>query len=155
MMIEPTTGWYYGTIIDWDGMPYDSLCDCCAVPADDDNDDYERECYCTTLYYGDWYVTDDGKLDVDEDGGDGFAAIYDSNDNTMAVVWSKTLRVGSVGSPCIPGQASANDDDPIYTGNDDNLLQCLPGVMAAGQFAGPSAQTVYYGLPDDCIYKGE
>lgn len=156
MTIEPTTGWYYGTDLDWDGMPYwDALCDCSLQPDDDDDDYNDHECYCTIQYLGDWTITDDNMLEPDPDGEHGFAAIYDGNDNTLAVVWSKTLRVGNVGSPCIPGQASASDDDPEYTGNDDNLLQTIPGIMAAGQFAGPTAQTVYYGLPDHCIYKGE
>jgi len=144
--MQPTTGWYSGNDLDWDGMGFPVACDC----QPDENDEYPEECYCDLHYYGDFIEGDDGMLEPDPDGQ--WAAVYNSNTNDLAVIWSKTLRVGQLGSPCIPGQVSADMDDEEYDGDDNSLVPAHVGMMHGTQFAGPTARTVYYGLPDECIY---
>jgi len=69
------------------------------------------------LLYGDWIKTnergepdDDGKYAPDPDGE--FAAIYNTNECTLQVVFSRHIRYGKPAFLCYPGQVDAAQDDP-------------------------------------------
>ena len=146
---EPTTGVYNGNDI-----AYECLDDYGLDP------DYGRYCYCcgeelpeaeaekcptcgegldwdfvdwesSTLLYGDWKQDADGLWEPDKTGE--YAAIHNVNDNTIQVVWSQFVRYGIMCSPCYPGQADAQVDDPQSPDGDH--------------------YQAYYALPDDLIRR--
>jgi hypothetical protein len=143
---KPTTGVYNGNQVAWDYVgdqidpSYGWFCPECGNRLDhklatrcrncrakldwDDLDYYETESW----LLGDWIEQANGKWRPDRKGD--FAALYDSNDNYIQVVWSKTTRRGSMCSPCFPGQVDAKATDK---------------ARGTGQ--------KYYALPDYALYK--
>lgn len=97
---KPTTTVYSGNAINWEYMPEPIFLD---APEDED-----AELDTTCQLYGDWAQGDDGLWGADHDGAMGFAAIYDSNDNYLQVVWSRRTARGRMCSPCFPGQVDAD-----------------------------------------------
>ena len=131
---EPTTGVYNGNQVNWEYLDYDFIClDCESFIQEykDMNPDYTEDdlqfifddMYCEghTHLYGSWVLVD-GKYEPDKNGE--YAFIYNSNYNTIQVVWSKHTIKGSLCSPCYPGQVDA----------------------------GSSGDFKAYGLPEDMIY---
>lgn len=87
---------------------------------DEDTFQYERDCYesdTTTYLLGQWIKDSDGKYTPDLDGD--YSAIYDNNDNTLQVVFSKNTKRCNHCSPCFPGQGDLDSDG-------DFLTYCLP-----------------------------
>ena len=133
---EITTGVYNGNQINWDCMDYDFIClDCESAIQEfkDMNPDYtdselDQEydsLYCDghTHLYGSWVLDDKDNYMPDESGD--YSIIYNSNYNTLQVIWSETIITGGLCSPCYPGQVD---------------------VGSQGDFKA-------YGLPDWLIYN--
>ena len=131
---EPTTGVYNGNQVNWEYLDYDFIClDCDNAihefeqmnPDYNDSDwqEFVDDLYCEghTHLYGNWILVD-GKYEPDKTGE--FSMIYNSNYNTIQVVWSKYTINGALCSPCYPGQVDA----------------------------GSSGDFKAYGLPEDMIY---
>jgi hypothetical protein len=73
----------------------------------------------TTQLYGSWKKDENGQYEPDLNGE--YAAIYDSNDNIIQVVWSKNIfKACRRCSPCYPGQGDLDADGFDY------LCYCLP-----------------------------
>lgn len=71
----------------------------------------------TTYLLGDWLQDKNLQYYPDPDGE--YSAIYDSNDNIIQVVLSKTTKRCNHCSPCFPGQGDLDSDG-------DFLTYCLP-----------------------------
>lgn len=71
--------------------------------------------------YGAWIQTEDGMFDIDKNSKRDFAAIYNSNENTIQVVWSKYYKLCNWASPCYPhqGDLESDGDVPAYVLPDD------------------------------------
>jgi len=132
---NPTTGVYNGNQINWEFLDYDFICLDCAsyiMEFKELNPDYTdseldkewESLYCDghTHLYGSWQLIN-GKYEPNESGD--YSIIYNSNYNTLQVVWSKTIITGRLCSPCYPGQVD---------------------VGSQGDFKA-------YGLPDWLIYN--
>lgn len=123
------TGVMSGNDVKWEYMPYDWTCiDCEAAYEEwlaqkgdmeewDEEWDDIQECNGHTHLYGDWVKDDDGKYSIDENGTYGYAAIYNSNENTMQVVHSKIARWTEWCSPCYPHQGNVEEDSPLISGD--------------------------------------
>lgn len=129
---EPTTGVLTGNQID--NWPYDWI-DLGYVDMRNDHGDidgYNPDCehcqewerYCLDMYepngmeshlWGDWKLDDDGLYEPDKTGE--YAAIYNPNENTVQVVWSRYTTTAAMCSPCYPGQADIGTPgrQPAYT----------------------------------------
>ena len=99
--IMPTTGVYSGNDIAWENLcdfidlDYESaVAELEANGADEDELIDAMDCY-----------TPDppGEYDM----------IYNSNENTAQVVFSRVVRYGRPASPCYPGQVDARTNDPV------------------------------------------
>lgn len=90
--------------------------------------------YDIVRYYGDWKLNDDGLLEPDKDGPDGFAA-SDAGDYYVRVHWSREWAIGRWCAPTFPGQA----DGRITDGH------ILPGDERVEDLC------VYYALPRDIL----
>lgn len=71
-----------------------------------------------TQLYGTWTKDAEGYYIPDTNGE--FAFIYDSNDNYVQVVWSKTTKECRKCSPCFPMQGDLDSEGNDYT------AYCLP-----------------------------
>ena len=133
---EPTTGVYNGNQVNWEYLDYDFICLDCANAIHEfeqmnpDFTDSDWQCFVDDLYceghthlYGEWIQDENGAYMPDKNGE--YAFIYDSNYNTIQVVWSKHTIKGSLCSPCYPGQVD---------------------VGSSGDF-------IAYALPPDCVYQ--
>ncbi len=161
--MKPTTGWYNGNDADWDGMGdpeypnygrycsecgnelhklFQGKCTSCRCEIDWEDEEIAPD---EKQYYGSWKRK--GRFWSPDRSGD-FAAIFDSNDNGIAVVWSKFVRYGHQGSPCIPGQVHAEPDDPSESPSGVAIMEMTPGEVApyGRPFVSP-----YYALPDYCL----
>ncbi len=140
----PTTGVYGGNQLDWECMPYEYIdldvetwTQESAEEHGEDTDAYDQAVEFMesgeTLLYGSWEKVD-GQYQANKDADDpeDFAAIYNANENTLQVIWSKVIGFGKLASPCYPGQVSANPDDPD-TAQEDYIQ-------------------AYFALPSDCLY---
>lgn len=142
--LGPTTGVYGGNQVNWEYMPQDDIdLFCEEAVAELEADGLDEDEIAAELKYweggderllGAWARDDDGKwkpVTDSESPDDDFAAIYDSNENTLQVVWSRYVRFGRWASPCYPGQVSAHNDDPAQP----DAVRHVP----------------YYALPPECL----
>lgn len=102
-----------------------------------------------TLLYGDWIKTnaagepdDDGKWEPDTSGE--YALIYNVNENTAQVVWSRWVRYGKPASLCYPGQVDAEPDDPAEPEGEPGLVQPWDQMRATERRYVP-----YFALPEE------
>lgn len=82
-----------------------------------------QDCWDTSSYslYGDWQMDPPtGKYEANQNGANGFAAIFNRDYNTIQVVWSKNTVQAHRCSPCYPGQGD------LDTPGDDYLCYALP-----------------------------
>ena len=127
---EPTTGVYNGNQVNWEYLDYDFICLDCESFAQEQResnpewDEYD-DMYCEghTHLYGEWIQDENGAYMPDES--KEYAFIYNSNYNTIQVVWSKHTIKGSLCSPCYPGQVDVGSNDDF----------------------------IAYALPPDCVYQ--
>jgi len=142
---EVVTGVIGGNSLNWEYLPYDSIdpnydsmvnelrleiesevTEDETIDPEDREDEIEGrlqeklDCLETsdTQLIGSWAKDKDGLYIPDKKGK--YAAIYDSNDNTMQIVWSKHAILCNKCSPCFPGQG-----DIDATGSDYYSF-CLP-----------------------------
>lgn len=113
--LTPTTGVYSGSDLAWENMPDDGIDldyeEALAEGADPDELEYWDGG--STVLHGDWKLCADGQYEPDSENPNAeFALIYNANENTAQVVWSRTVRYGQPASPCYPGQVDARTDDP-------------------------------------------
>ena len=96
----------------------DKLTELEIIPGEDaeNHDDMDGDCS-ETFLYGSWKKDDEGKFGQDESGE--YAAIYDSNDNHIQVVWSKFALKCYHCSPCYPNQG-------YLDAAGENWTYCLP-----------------------------
>ena len=112
--LTPTTGVYSGNDLAWEFLSNDWI-DLEYEEALESADPEELEYWegGGTLLYGDWVRDEDGLYEPDNENPEAaFAMIYNQNENTAQVVWSRTVRYGRPASPCYPGQVDAQPDDP-------------------------------------------
>ena len=94
----------------------------------------------STLLYGDWREGEDGLYEPDT-GGE-YAAIYNVNENTAQVVWSRWVRYGKPASLCYPGQVDAELDDPTEPEGEPGTVQPWDQMRATERRYVP-----YFALP--------
>lgn len=152
--MQPTTGWY--SAHDCVDCLFDDAIYVYPEPEDDgdgDGDgDFYDECEPDAILVGDW-LEDGDDYTPDKDGE--FAGVYSNDDNTIAIVWSKTVRYGHLGSPCIPGQVYASADDPTTPPDGAEVQTATPGMLTPAQMWRDDGVYAYYGLPDDCIRRDD
>lgn len=121
------TGVMNGNDIEWEWVGNEYTCIDCdewesawlkdnpdATPDEADEYFYHNwSCENHTHLYGDWKKDDDGLWDVDKNGSDGYAFIYDSNNNTVQVAWSKLVKWTWPCSPCYPGQGDVDEESRL------------------------------------------
>lgn len=104
---KPTT-----LVLDGGDIPmgfYEEHHEYCNWCTPDETGEYPNECYCEIFYYGSW-AQGDGGMSIDETGE--YAAVYNSNHNTLQIVWSQWIVQGKWAfQGCYPGQAIPNDDN--------------------------------------------
>jgi hypothetical protein len=117
----PTTGVYSGNDIAWENvddassidLDYESaVAELRESGADQDEIADAIDCYegGNTLLYGDWIKDEEGSYLPDLTGE--YAMIFNVNEHTAQVVFSKTVKYGRLASPCYPGQVDAQVEDP-------------------------------------------
>lgn len=119
----PVTGVFSGNDLAWEFLDNDfidvayeeALQELTDSGMDEDEIEAEMEYWETgdTQLYGDW-IEKDGQYvpDYDNESEDAYALIYNSNENTVQVLFSKRIKFGRMASPCYPGQVDARTDDP-------------------------------------------
>jgi hypothetical protein len=93
-----------------------------------ENPEGDPEGYCgdsTNFLYGDWIKVED-KYAPDRSGPRGYAAIYDSNDNTIQVVWSRWAVLCARCSPCFPDQGDLTSTPGWNSQGDPVVAYSLP-----------------------------
>lgn len=115
----PTTGVYSGNDIAWENMNDDfidldyenAFNELVASGIDAEEVGESLEYFeSNTQLYGDWLKDEDGLYIPDPEGE--YAMIYNANENTAQVVYSKTVKYGIAASLCYPGQVDAAVEDP-------------------------------------------
>jgi len=142
--LTPTTGVYSGGDIpmelladEYIDLDYE---DALAEGADTDELEYWEGG--STLLYGDWREGEDGLLEADTSGE--YALIYNVNENTAQVVWSRWVRYGKPASLCYPGQVDAEPDDPAEPEGEPGLVQPWDQMRATERRYVP-----YFALPEE------
>jgi hypothetical protein len=160
---EPVTCVYGGNELNWEYLPEMLDPTDYSEVAEEDQDCYEP----ISWLIGDWARGEDGLWDVVQDGPNGFAMLYDSNDNIAQLVWSRTTGRGRMCSPCYPGQVDSATVQPDFPPNIvprgplmdhglvDALRECEPerALWFNYDSIGEAVLQKCYVLPDDCIYK--
>lgn len=117
----PTTGVYSGNDIAWEfvddfdfiDLQYeDTLAELEASDLGADEIIDALDCFESgdTLLNGDWIRDDEGSYFPDLTGE--YAMIFNVNEHTAQVVYSKTVKYGRLASLCYPGQVDARVEDP-------------------------------------------
>jgi len=139
--ITPTTGVYSGGDLPWewiDGefidLAYEAAVDELKASGMSDEDiDAELEYFDSgdEQLYGDWIKVnaagepdDNGKYAPDPDGE--FAAIYNTNECTLQVVFSRHIRYGKPAFLCYPDQVDAAQDDPAEPEGEPGCVVPVP-----------------------------
>ena len=147
--VSPTTGVYSGNDIAWKNVDDGIDLQWEELEASDVNEDEmdEMDLDCTsgdTVLHGDWIKDEEGSYFPDLTGE--YAMIYNVNENTAQVVYSKTVKYSRLASPCYPGQVDARVDDPSTPGieelYDDEGWTC--GLV--------HLDIAYYALPEWAMY---
>lgn len=147
--LTPTTGVYNGGDLAWEFLPDDGIDleyeEALAEGIDPDELEYWEGG--STLLYGDWIKTnergepdDGGKWEPDRSGE--YAMIYNGDENTAQVVWSRWVRYGKPASLCYPGQVDAELDDPTEPEGEPGTVQPWDQMRATERRYVP-----YYALP--------
>jgi hypothetical protein len=97
-------------------------------PEDENGDQFDYDSSGGTQLYGKWLKDEEGKYYPDPSGE--YACIYDSNYNTIQVVYSKYCMFVSLCSPCYPDQGDLDSfpgeknimGNPVYA-------YCLPADL--------------------------
>lgn len=115
--VAPTTGVYSGNDIAWENVDDGIDLQWEEIEASDVNEDEMDEMeldlgYETgdTILHGDWIKDEEGSYLPDPTGE--YAMIFNVNEHTAQVVFSKTVKYGRLASPCYPGQVDARVEDP-------------------------------------------
>jgi hypothetical protein len=115
----PTTGVYSGNDIAWESMNDDfidldyenAFNELVASGMDVEEVGESLEYFeSNTQLYGDWLKDENDKYMPDPEGE--YAFILNANENTVQVVYSKTVKYGRAASPCYPCQVDARVEDP-------------------------------------------
>lgn len=115
--VAPTTGVYSGNDIAWECVDDGIDLQWEELEASDVNEDEMDEMaldldYVSgdTILHGDWIKDEEGSYFPDLTGE--YAMIFNVNEHTAQVVYSRTVKYGRPASPCYPGQVDARVDDP-------------------------------------------
>lgn len=99
---------------------------------DPDGDNFEFDETGTDQLYGDWLKDNEGKYYPDPSGE--YAFIYDSNHNTIQVVFSKYCMFVARCSPCYPNQGDLDSIPNHNSMGDPVYAYCLPVSMMDNQW---------------------
>ena len=144
--LTPTTGVYSGGDIPWELLDADPIDPEYEEALADGIDPEALEYWegSSTLLYGDWKLDESGLYIPDWDNPKAeYALIFNGDENTAQVVWSRWVRYGKPASLCYPGQVDAELDDPTEPEGEPGTVQPWDQMRATERRYVP-----YYALPD-------